>query len=81
MTLADKGPLASPAGSAGGWADRFYAWRNGLIRSPRFQRWAASFPLTRPVARRKANALFDLVAGFVYSQVLLACVRRLRPLA
>ncbi|MFO1151829.1 MAG: methyltransferase [Alsobacter sp.] len=74
MTLADKGPLASPAGSAGGWADRFYAWRNGLIRSPRFQRWAASFPLTRPVARRKANALFDLVAGFVYSQALFACV-------
>ena len=31
--------------------------------------------LTRPVARRKARALFDLVAGFVYSQVLLACVR------
>lgn len=29
----------------------------------------------RPIARRRARALFDLVAGFVYSQVLLACVR------
>jgi demethylspheroidene O-methyltransferase len=27
------------------------------------------------VARRRASALFDLVGGFVYSQVLLACVR------
>ncbi len=33
------------------------------------------FPLTRPIARRRARALFDLTAGFVYSQVLLACVR------
>ena len=31
--------------------------------------------LTRPVAQRRARQLFDLVAGFVYSQVLLACVR------
>ena len=29
----------------------------------------------RPVARRRAGALFDLCAGFVYSQILLACVR------
>ncbi len=33
------------------------------------------FPLTRPIARRRARALFDIVAGFVYSQVLFACVR------
>jgi demethylspheroidene O-methyltransferase len=29
----------------------------------------------RPIARRRARALFDLVAGFVYTQVLQACVR------
>jgi demethylspheroidene O-methyltransferase len=46
-----------------------------LLVSPRFRRWAAAFPLTRPVARRRARALFDLCAGFVYSQVLQACVR------
>ena len=33
-----------------------------------------AFPLTRPIARRRARAVFDLCAGFVYSQVLLACV-------
>lgn len=58
-----------------GLSDRWRAWRNGLIGDPRFQRWAASFPLTRVVARRRAQALFDLSAGFVYSQIAYACVR------
>ncbi len=62
-----------------GWFDRFSsAWfslRNRLLASPLFQRRAASFALTRPIAQRRAGELFDLVAGFVYSQVLLACVR------
>lgn len=58
-----------------GWRDRFRAWREGLTASPDFRRWAARFPLTRPLARRRARQLFDLCAGFVYSQVLLACVR------
>ena len=49
--------------------------RDRLLASPGFQRTAAAFPLTRPIARRRARALFDLCAGFVYSQVLLACVR------
>jgi demethylspheroidene O-methyltransferase len=46
-----------------------------LLTSPGFQRWALRFPLTRFIARRRAAELFDLCAGFVYSQVLLACVR------
>ena len=54
---------------------RLRALRNRLLASPGFQRWAAAFPLTRPVARRHTRELFDLVAGFVYSQVLAACVR------
>lgn len=37
--------------------------------------FAVRFPLTRPIARRRAGAVFDLCAGFVYSQVLTACVR------
>jgi demethylspheroidene O-methyltransferase len=44
-----------------------------------FRRAAGAFPLTRPVARRQARALFDLCAGFVYSQVLLATVRLRLP--
>ncbi len=58
-----------------GWRDRWLTLRDRLLASPRFQRWAARFPLTRPVARRRARALFDLCAGFVYSQILLACIR------
>ena len=54
---------------------RWAALRNRLLSSPRFQRWAAAFPPTRRIARRRARSLFDLVAGFVYSQVLLACVQ------
>ncbi|MDA7423380.1 methyltransferase [Thalassococcus lentus] len=46
-----------------------------IIAKPGFQRWAARFPLTRGVARREGEALFDLVQGFVSSQVLFAIVR------
>jgi demethylspheroidene O-methyltransferase len=56
------------------WRDRWTAWRNGLLSDPRFQRWAADFPLTRPIAHLRTRDLFDLVAGFVYSQTLSACV-------
>jgi demethylspheroidene O-methyltransferase len=53
------------------------AWvarRNALLSSPRFQQFAARFWLTRPIARKRARAVFDLVAGFVYTQTLAACV-------
>jgi demethylspheroidene O-methyltransferase len=46
-----------------------------MIANPAFQRWAAGFPLTRGVAERQSGALFDLCSGFVYSQILAACVR------
>lgn len=55
--------------------DRVAALRNRLVASPGFQRFAASFPFTRPIAERQSQALFDLCAGFVYAQVLSACVR------
>ena len=61
--------------STSSWRHRWLAWRDGLLGSASFQRWAARFPLTRPIARRRAAQLFDIVAGFVYSQVLLGCVR------
>lgn len=50
------------------------SWRNRLVASRGFQRWAARFPLTRRLARREGEALFDLVAGFVHSQMLLALI-------
>jgi demethylspheroidene O-methyltransferase len=54
--------------------DRLRDWRNRQIADPSFRRWAARFPLTRGIARRQAKSLFNLTAGFVYSQVLHACV-------
>lgn len=59
----------------GSWRDRWLALRDRCLSSPVFQRRASAFLLTRPTARRHARELFDLVAGFVYSQVLLACVQ------
>ncbi len=49
--------------------------RNNLLTNQRFQRWASSSFITKSIARRKANALFDICAGFVYSQVLYTCVK------
>jgi demethylspheroidene O-methyltransferase len=57
------------------WLDRALAIRDRLLASAKFRRWASAFALTRPVARRRARALFDLCAGFVYSQILAACVQ------
>ncbi|TCP59964.1 demethylspheroidene O-methyltransferase [Rhodovulum bhavnagarense] len=49
-------------------------WRNRKIASPGFQAWASRFFLTRGHSRREGQRLFDLVSGFVYSQVLTAVV-------
>ena len=51
-------------------SDRFYAWRTALLGSRAFQRAAARAPFAARVARKDGEALFDLVAGFVHSQVL-----------
>ncbi|WP_415922645.1 methyltransferase [Tateyamaria sp. SN6-1] len=58
-------------------------WLNRLVARPGFQSWAARFPLTRGRARADGAALFEIVQGFVHSQVLMALVeldifRRLR---
>jgi demethylspheroidene O-methyltransferase len=71
-----KSNAAAPSGMGpSGWRDRLLGWRDRLIANRRFRELAAAFPLTRFIARRRAGQLFDLCAGFVYTQVLLACVR------
>jgi demethylspheroidene O-methyltransferase len=65
----------SPGVERVSWLDRGVALRDRLLANARFQRWAVAIPFTRLIARRRARALFDLCAGFVYSQVLLACVQ------
>jgi demethylspheroidene O-methyltransferase len=66
---------ATPDLQAPGWRERWQQFVEGLVVRPRFRRWASGFWLTRPLVRRRAGELFDIVAGFVYTQVLLACVR------
>ncbi|MFU8765893.1 MAG: hypothetical protein ACNA7T_15290, partial [Haliea sp.] len=57
------------------WRERWLRCRDRLLTNPRFHHWAVRLPLTRPIARRRSRELFDLTAGFVYSQVLFACVQ------
>jgi demethylspheroidene O-methyltransferase len=54
---------------------RWRLWRNRQIASARFRSLMARLPVTRWIAQREANQLFQLTTGFVHSQVLLACVR------
>ncbi len=68
-------PLRRARGAVSRLREAWLDGRNRLFADPRFQRWAADFPLTRGIARARTRALFDLVAGFVYSQTLGACVR------
>lgn len=71
-------PEPRPAGIAatlGAPASGWGAWRDRLLASPRFRRWATAIPGLRAISRRQSRRLFDLVAGFTYSQTLLACVQ------
>lgn len=72
--FANASPMLSRASSLS-WRDRLLGLRDSILSNPSFQRFAGTFALTRPIARRRAGALFDLCAGFVYSQILFACVR------
>lgn len=54
------------------WRTRWVLARNRVLGSARFQRGAIRLPLFRSIARRRAAAQFDLIAGFVYSQIAFA---------
>jgi demethylspheroidene O-methyltransferase len=54
--------------------DIILRWRNKLLSNPDFLDVMQKLPITRLVARRRSRQLFDIVAGFTYSQVLYACV-------
>lgn len=57
------------------WRNRFYDAVTARIARAQFRTRAGGNPLLRPVGRASAAALFDLCAGFVYTQTLLACLR------
>ena len=55
--------------------DRLRDWRDRKLADPKFRASLLANPLTRFYARRRAKAMLDLCAGFVYSQTLFACVQ------
>ena len=79
MQSLDVAPVGAHGPAPAGWWEavrepvqrRLDAW----FSDPALYRWAIANPLTRWVTRRRTEKLFDLMAGFVHSQVLLSCVR------
>ncbi|WP_425092459.1 methyltransferase [Tropicimonas sp. S265A] len=64
------------------WRPRFWPEKHAFYRrwvklagAPAFQSWASAMPGARRLAKRDGQALFDLVSGFVYSQILHAFVQ------
>ena len=57
------------------WKTRWVMRRNAILGSAAFQRWASRTPIIRGIARRRAAAQFDMIAGFIYSQILMAFVQ------
>ncbi len=66
---------ADMQGPSAGWRERWLSALDRWLSSPGLYRWALANPIGRFVMRRRSSQLFDLMAGFVHSQVLLACVR------
>jgi demethylspheroidene O-methyltransferase len=67
-------PASAPAPvqpPSGGLRARMDRW----MTDPALYRWALRNPVGRWISARRAKGLFELMAGFVHSQVLLACVR------
>lgn len=62
-------------GLAGRAVDRWVRFRNRLLAAPAFQSFAVAFPPFRPISRSRSRQLFDLLAGFAYSQVLYTTVK------
>jgi len=65
--------VASGDASRTGWFDPA-GWAARLIARPGFQHVASRLPLGRYLARRDGAEIFDVLQGFVASQVLLALV-------
>ena len=75
MKTLDLAPLPSESSGETPWRDRIEALVDRWMTSDALYRWSVSNPVTRWVTRVRARKVFDLMAGFVYSQVLLSCVR------
>jgi demethylspheroidene O-methyltransferase len=67
-------PNAGRTQSTGWLRTRWCTFRDRMLQDVRFQRWASGFPLTAWIARKRTSELFDLTAGFVYSQIMQALI-------
>ena len=54
--------------------DKINDLRNRLLANPRFRAAAGRLWPFNLIARRRARQLFDISAGFVYSQVMMSCI-------
>ena len=52
----------------------FTNWMNNLVAKPSFHTFIKRIPIIRRLALNDGKIIYDLVAGFVYSQVLLAII-------
>lgn len=74
-------PVDSPAGGGGGLRRAFGVVSDLLddlsrrLLTPERLHRISGLRIARPIARHSARAVFDVVAGFTHSQVLVACTR------
>jgi demethylspheroidene O-methyltransferase len=52
----------------------FRQWRSRMVANPKFQAICTKVPGLSLYAQSRANALYGLTAGFVYSQIFASCV-------
>ena len=74
MSLLESSAVNTGFGEYSLW-DKLCIYRDKLIANSRFQNAVSKIPFINRIAKKRANQLFDLMAGFVYTQILLACVR------
>ncbi|MEO1612975.1 MAG: methyltransferase, partial [Pseudomonadota bacterium] len=74
MSIAEAGPPAQQ--SSGGLRGAWRRFRNRLAGSPEFQAQAQRWPIAKHMAKKDGERLFDLIAGFTYTQTLYALTER-----
>ncbi len=52
----------------------FRQWRSAMVANPTFQAFCTKIPGLSHFAQSRANALYGMTAGFVYSQIFASCV-------
>jgi len=75
MHQLDFNGTASVSATSPSLIDKYKLKLDQWLSHPALYKFAISNPLTRWFAQRRTQQVFDLMAGFVHSQVLLSCTR------